>query len=348
MKRQLILLGLLASPLALLVPAREVASWRPRLVATDPDGICSFQWSDDGKTVKINAVDQRQTTHWDPAYLDVASRQKMSDQKGKQAFIKSGLTLENTFWPDADDKEAVRFKGNVLSVCDAKQQCRPLQGTDFKRSGWVMHSDPTLYTTNYDCSQFSPDFHKVSIASHGAIYTWATRSGHLLSRVPLDEPKASATDLSRDGKLIVAECEKSSKIGGQSVVFNAQTGKRLYGLPPDGKARMFSSSGKEIESASYPDHSDSLQNRYSFFDARDGHFLWRCPSGETPFLLTPAKDLVFTNADKALRLRDIRTGNIIRTIIGPASSVQTMALSLDGSQLWTSHANGQIWSWRAR
>lgn len=51
---------------------------------------------------------------------------------------------------------------------------------------------------------------------------------------------------------------------------------------------------------------------------------------------------------KGLQLRDELTGKLQRTLAHPTQYVADFAASPDGTQLWASYNNGQIWSWRVR
>lgn len=290
MKRRWIFIGAVALPLALFVATRvtqDKLSWKPRLVGVNPDGECTFTWSRDGRLIRLTSVDIAQNTQWYGAIFDAWSRKRLPDQT---KFVASS-SLELQFNNEGHEGEP-NLKADALSVCDAGGHCQALHGTDDKRFGLTMQTDPTSFYWNFDDMHLLQDEREFSVLSGGTEWTWATKTGLLLRHVPL-------------------------KIEGA----------------------CFSSSDKIFWIG-------RRSNSLKFVDRR-GRLLWKCATNASP-VFARAQSTVVIAGDKGLEVRDLRTGKIERTIEGPSSSIVDMALSPDDSWVWSSHHNGEVWSWRVQ
>ena len=88
-------------------------------------------------------------------------------------------------------------------------------------------------------------------------------------------------------------------------------------------------------------------NRLQFFDGKSGRLLWQCSSPASP-TFERGKNYVVVVGRNNFEFRDLRTGKVERTVESPAGNAVSLALSPDGSWLWSSHAEGQLWSQRVR
>lgn len=290
MKRRWIFIGAVALPLVLLGAigaTQDAISWKPQLVGVNPDGDCTFEWSHDGRLIRLGANNQRQNTHWDGAIFNAWSRERLPDQTKFVVSPSWRIGFHNS-----GREGELPLKGDALYVCDASEHCHDLHGTDQKRFGLTMEEDPERLYWNFDDMRFSQDEHEISVLSGGTEWTWATKTGLLLRHVPLK---------------IEGACFSSS-----DEIFWIGRG----------------------------------SNSLKFVDRR-GRLLWKCATNASP-VFAIAQSTVIIAGDKGLEVRDLRTGKIERTIEGPSSSIVDMALSPDDSWVWSSHHNGEVWSWRVQ
>ena len=306
---------------------------QPVLVGTDPDGAAFLTWAPDGQSVQLAPTDRRQNLHWGDCSLPASKGSSVPE------LTPSKVPLWEIRQGEAGFGSTPQTPSLVISSPDGKPSV-PLQNSPWDLFGSEF-VDSLILSWRFQGSTFSPDYSRVFIASLGSIYSWSTRTGKRLGCVayhPSPRDMQFSVAFSSDSRWLLAP-----SVGG---VFDTRTGRKRFGIPishslypprwnPDGR----------VFCVEY-DHSAC------FFDALTGHPLWRAATGERPLVrFVPELHAVVLLAAKGLELRDARTGKAQRFLPDPnenATDADDFAASPDGSQLWASYANGQIWSWRIR
>ena len=326
MKRKWILVGAIMLPLALFGATRLTQaklSWKPRLVATNPDGPAILTWDSNGQAVQIAPTDRSQHLKWGDCSLPASKGSLVPQVTQAQPSL---LELRQS----KDDSDPNVPALTILAP--GAETTVLLEKTSWNLFGVDYENFPGAY--NLQGSGFSPNWSQVFIVSSGAIYTWSTKTGKLLRRVVFDsskDVKRLFVSFSPDRLFLLAPAN-----GG---IFDARTGRKKFSFPASHQGdwssdgRIFWTEDKTI----------------NFFDARTGRILWRATNdGRTIVRFASQLRAVVLPTAKSLELRDERTGNLKRSLPHRAEDVSDFAVSPDGSQIWASYGNGQIWSWRLR
>ncbi|HEX8465285.1 MAG TPA: WD40 repeat domain-containing protein, partial [Abditibacterium sp.] len=148
--------------------------------------------------------------------------------------------------------------------------------------------------------------------------------------------------------LLTRILKSSSESDGQLALFDATRGTRRFSFAwKENRGAGFSSSG-EVFWVATPAQLPEKGSKISFYEVRSGQKLWDClQRSDAPPLFSP-RDEVFMVGAAGLERRLVRGGRLVQNISGPVSSLCHLALSPDASQIWSSHDDGQIWSWRVR
>jgi len=308
-------------------------SKNPRLVADDPDGTCYLDWARDSKHVQVSPANERQFVQWGVALLDLEGHIQ------KDTLLPPPrLQIEQS---SGESKLEIYFSTDRTS--------RPLQGTA-SDDIFGFNPDEPLYGFHFQAFHFSKDEREVSIIASGTIYRWSVANGKLLSRVRLTEPQSWNSDhtfaqFSPDGRLVVASL--ASAYG--AAVFSSRTGQKMFLVPnpqQDWRFRVgFLAGSRLLGCQETTPNGDKPQ--FSIWSVQQQRRLWSCPNlgGYKPHYIQ-SHNLIVTVGPTGLQLRDVATGRIERTLFGPSKDVNDVAPSPDGSQIWTSQNNGEIWSWR--
>ncbi len=308
-------------------PTAPAAMGKPVLVGTDPDGAAFLTWAADGQSVQVAPMDRRQNLHWGDCSLPAS----------KGSSVPQVTSARVPLWeiggrPASDDSDPKKPSID-LSSPDGKLSV-PLQNTPWDLFG-AEWGEVIIWSWRFQASAFSPDYSRVFIASSGAIYSWSTQTGKRLGRVVFDpsEEKRVNVAFSPDCQSLLAPANAG--------VFDTRTGRKRFGVPIPNSLYppQWNPDGRSF----YVQYDHSV----GFFDALNGHPLWRASIGERPLVrFVPELHAVILSAANGLELRDARTGKAQRFLPDPTEDVEDFAASPDGSQLWASYANGQIWSWR--
>jgi len=346
MKRKWILLGAVVLPLVLLGAigaTQDAISWKPKLVGTDPDGSCYITWSVDGKSVRVDPTDIRQNLTWASTYFDSNGKRALDNTKVK--FVEPRFYLQHNYGdePLADDADAA-------SVCpNSKQPCHKLKHSEAKYFSIDM-PDSTSLVPRYKAWRFSPDERELWIVGAGQLRTWNTSNGQLLRRATLTSKDGIYwATISYDGRLVAAVATHQGEEPATFNIFDAHTGKVRFKVPNAPDYFDFSPAVPVLWTLTKGEsYKSPLQ--ISFYDTQTGKPLWKIQKagyGQPAFSST--QNLVAFPTPEGIELREASTGKIIRLIERPDDNdVVSMVFSPDGSQLWTSQNNGQIWSYRIR
>lgn len=314
--------------------------WKPKFVETDPDGSAYLTWNADGQSVQIAPTDRRQNLQWGDCSLPASAGSSIP----RKTFSPSPLF-------EIQRGDAGKSSINIFSSKSKKTLA--LQNTPWDLFGY----DDASESQGWRCQdwKFSANWREVSVVSAGAVYTWSTATGKLLRCVRFDNSKNVSTlfaALSPDCRLVVARM--NNQFNGEFVrggVFDTHTGHKLFNLSSSVDLGVgFSPGGTIFWTSSRTSRvpSDDGQEM-DFFDTRTGRLLWHALSfSRSRIKFSPQQRTVIISGEKSLELHDARTGKLQQTLPHPAPYVSDFAPSPDGSQLWATYNNGQIWSWRLR
>ena len=309
----------------------------PRLVLTSPDGNARLDWSRDGRFVRADPMDKRQELERDTTYIE-AKTGRITELDEKRA---QRLFSIRPFYIGYDKNQVPLF------VCRTSTgACGPLsnQPSDLH---WV------VLKSLGKAASVSPNSREILIANDGEVRSWSTRTGKFLKSVHFASSQYAEASfppvLSPDARFVLAQTPNSDKRG----VYNTRNGRLRFAVPSaddtDSDSGV-SSSGREVWNSARALLSDNDQSCFvSFYDSQSGRLLWRLHTNYSIFpTFSPQHNIVAFAQKDCIELRDVRTGRIKRAVKGPASTIASMAFSPDDSQLWSSHFDGQIWSWRLR
>ncbi len=313
--------------------AQDELSANPRLVATDPDGACSLEWSPDGRLISVAPLDERQYLQWGWTSLDAQGHQVKKQAPEPPLRLVRG---------SGKDKVAVYSR--------LKDTTTPLQNTNSALfNSFLTETDPDWL---FQVSHFSGDGRKLSLVAGGAFYTWSTSTGKLLKRARLTAPPQigdahAFASISPDGRMVVSSLDSDAG----AALFDTRTGRKIFSIPNPRNIYYFRVGFIQnrflfvTETASQSD-----KPQFSIWSIQQRHQLWSCPTDGLANVV-PRRNLAVVSTSKTFEVRDVITGRLNRTLANPTNDTLWtvwLAPSPDGSQLWASYNNGQIWSWRLR
>ena len=316
------------------------------LVTTCSNDNCGIIWSADGKTVLVQAdeVDSYETKE---VYFDATSHQKLRKEEGKKRFSLGWTWRDDgmTFGLGPDPQPHP-----LLSVCDPKGHCVPLEDTNqgrFAETQTGYHD----FGWNFTAETFSSDHQEFSILIDGEVLTWNTATGRKVRHITLQLHKdrvVSVAEISRDGRSIEILPTAPHLPDVLCVaVYDTRTGRERYSLNHTGNVTAsFSPDGRVLIVGESP--SANGLNVW-FYNAETGHLLWSWQTKLNLYpTMVPRRNEAVVLGNHGLEIYDLVTGRVKRTLKGPTSSPLQVNPSPDGSQIWASYANGQIWSFRVR
>jgi WD40 repeat protein/predicted MPP superfamily phosphohydrolase len=183
-------------------------------------------------------------------------------------------------------------------------------------------------TGPYMCMAFSPDGSAVaSTSDDDSIRIWDARRGHLMATLTRQkaEPSPSRPAAARDRNLSALE----SPAGGTPIPFMA------VAYSPDGAFVAASSS----------------ESGLCVWDTRRGALLCTVEGGmgACSIVFAPSSAaILFTLTDGSIHAADPRTGRLLRSFRGHASTVDTAVISPAGDTIASASAGGDIRMWDAR
>ncbi len=146
---------------------------------------------------------------------------------------------------------------------------------------------------------YGPDGNLLAIAYYTEVYLWDARDGKLMVRLEDDETGPNG------------------KPSNQSPEF------RIYDL-------AFTSDGKTLITGT--------ARSVKFWDVASGKLKFKIAAGHKPVMndlaISPDESLLATAAkDKSIKLWDMKTGNLVRTLVKPKETAQEISFSPDGKKL---------------
>lgn len=311
---------------------------QPKLVATDPDGPCVLTWSPDSHSVSLDPFDKRQNLQWGEVWLDA-----------KKPF--DGEFLAKT--PVADSPAFQLQSGEdkrtaIVLTSPLKKRNIPLENTPWEYFGYEL-LDGGQVRWRFQASRFSRDQKEISIIAGGAISTWSTTTGKLLRKVRLTAPQSvdegyPFASFSSDESLVVSSLADETA---SAAVFEARTGKRIFTFASSESfyfwAGFFLDARFVVSRKLSPNGT-----AWTLWDVQKKRKTWSATSDLQSGFQLLRSNVVMVSAADGIELREVISGQTQKILAHPAQSVNSVAASPDGSQIWASYANGEIWSWQVR
>ena len=311
---------------------------RVRLIASNPDGYATLEWSRDGRFVRVDPNDKRRELEWGTAYFQTKSgrRVTLDALKAQRLFSKA------PFYFGFDAQKNMP----ELSICSASTgTCVPLKNQTLELHRLVLD----FQVQNFYAS--TPDGRELVVVNNGQVRRWSTQTGALTSCVRFGR---GSSDSSPETGTVSPDCRSfiaPTRTG--AALFDVRTGKKKFSVASSRSFFVFrfSPSGRVFSTSLFDD--ESQETNHTFKNTSNGRTLWKMhsPTFSSP-TFSPKGNLVALAGSNSLELRDFSTGKLKQRIQG-SSDIFNMAFSPDGSTIWSSQkldARGlsPILSWRIR
>ena len=323
-------------PVAVFIPAKIAASWRPVAV-----GRVRQQAA---QPAHLMGASQRYV--WTENYYLVGD---MAESKRTLYDLETGKTRLLTPHEGIASEGAWRF----LLQTDTKQPRLLVREGDAPPVSYALRSD-AIHASARAVRAFRVDaaLHRVELLLGNRFYRWNQKSGQLEQTVKLAREFGEDTVLSRDGeKVIVAHIySRDSGIASGVDVGTTRTGRPIKSLPIVGFVEANSALATPFGRFVFYDADSQWPDKHwHIMDVSNGRVLWnyRRNSYKSPIVSPDETMLALNWPDRQLwELRDLRTGALARTLpLVPGANAA--AFSPDGATLY-SVANGVLYRQRAR
>ncbi len=327
MKRKLWFALFLLS-VALFFAARNVASWRPKLLEVRSAKSPTFQFSPDGRWLLIQNAAYRSGTLWD--WRENRFVRKVAF--GSYEFSPDGKFLSDASMfreVGATRTSAVRVE---ISETASGQPIRTLadpKARAFDRlldARWSVDGKSLVVATRYGCRTFDVLSGKIVLrweannVSPANIGTQISLDGRQIVRILLHNSEVRRTD---NGQFVRA---LPFSPGGASQTGFSPDNRWIYSVSNDGR-RVHFWQGKRLES------------KWELFATANTENYRRPHFTHTPGVLA------FATQD-GLELRRVPGGKVVEKLVGPTS--EPFALAPDEKTAVWCDASGQIYRWRLR
>lgn len=357
-RRHLFVALVIAVPVAVLIPLKIAASWRPVKVAF---------WNTEKNSYDLGIWASARAVSDGNSVFDLKT---LRAQRGQIALLSAAWTWN---WGDTGLQQnplVLQNGGKSVAFALPPLVSFPLDWNQVK----VFPERDELQTTFAQHSRGNANLEDSQNFDRVGVCRWNLTTRHLQHLVFMLQPTGTQNVFSRDGESLIALAPDSNAIS----IFSTRTAKRLRvialrGLDTrynktGGVSRFsFSAFGSYVLHTRLPESTPFYPTtswgrtrwekpapgtiyNYEIVETRTGHVLWSYQLGqweERAFFAPDEKSLAVPRVKRRIwEIRDTQTGVLVRTLpLMPGA--QTGALSPDGATLY-SIANGVLYCQRAR
>jgi hypothetical protein len=260
----------------------------------------------------------------------VQAQVRISDRDYIQALRDCLVMLEDT--------SAVAELDTILVTCDRRRSAHSMISTD--NSPQLIHQ---LSGHTAAVSAIAIDPEGCLLASGGsdrAIHVWDLQGGERVQTFTGHTMDISAIAICPDGKYLASsslDCPQSNV-----KVWDLKTGKLLHnrlGHRQSARSVAFDAAGRVLFSGG---------NKIKVWDVRTGERIWTLGHTSAVHCIAVSGDgklLASGSSDGKIKLWNLETGTLIRSISGHQGAVQALAISPDGQQLISASQDAKLGIW---